>query len=384
MAPSNNQRKIKVARIIARLNIGGPARQVCYLHEHLRDEFDTLLITGQLDVGEGDMSSLLTSNRGVYKIGTMSRPVRLWSDFRSLWQTYRILCRESPDIVHTHTAKAGAVGRVAAMLASVPIRVHTYHGHVFRGYFSPFLTRVFIGIERWLNKSTNAVIAISESQQKELVEIYHVSSAEQTRVIPTGFQFATEGTGKKADSQLIIAWAGRLVPIKGVDLLADVLTLSVRELPNAKFLIAGDGPERSKLEHLHTGNFELLGWQSDLSSLWMRSDIALLTSVNEGTPASLIEAMAAGIPFVATNVGGVPDITGSPEWPNGLLCEQNAESIVTSIKLLSNNPALLEQMGKEASAYARSHHSAEALEKNIRGLYRELTADRNAAAPRSS
>jgi glycosyltransferase involved in cell wall biosynthesis len=373
---SNKQRRLKAARIIARLNIGGPARQVCFLHERLRDEFDTILITGQLDAGEGDMSGLLNSPEGVYKIGTLSRPIRLFSDLRSVGQTYQILRKERPDIVHTHTAKAGAIGRVAALLAGVPVRIHTYHGHVFSGYFSPSVTRMFIGIERWLNRFTTAVIAISESQRKELVEVYKVASPEQTRVIPTGFELKFDNARAERDPKVMnVTWTGRLVPIKGVDLLAEVIELAARELPLAKFSIAGDGPERSKLQRLPCKNFELLGWQQDLSPLWLGSDVALLTSINEGTPASLIEAMASGIPFVATKVGGVPDIAGSSEAPNGLLCDRTAASIVAALKLLSANPALAEKMGQNASAFARSRHSAEALERNIRGLYRELTAD---------
>jgi len=144
------QKRLKVARIIARLNIGGPAIQACYLHQALRPEFDTVLITGRLDEGEGDMSYLLKSDDGVQWLGTMSRPVRIWSDITSLFRLVRILRRERPDIVHTHTAKAGTIGRVAALFAGVPVLVHTYHGHIFRGkYFGPAVTRVFLAIERF-------------------------------------------------------------------------------------------------------------------------------------------------------------------------------------------------------------------------------------------
>jgi len=136
------QSPLKVVRIIGRLNVGGPARQACLLHERLRPEFQTVLITGRPDVGEKDMSYLLDSNAGVYRIESMSRPVSLLGDLASLFVIYRILRREKPDIVHTHTAKAGAIGRMAAVLAGVPVRIHTFHGHVFAGYFGPFKTRL--------------------------------------------------------------------------------------------------------------------------------------------------------------------------------------------------------------------------------------------------
>src|SRR5579872_7611237 len=183
-APS---KKFKIARIIGRLNIGGPARQACYLHENLAEKFDTVLIAGRIDTHEGDMSYLLTSNKGVYWIGSMSRPVRLFSDLASAWAIFRILRKERPDLVHTHTAKAGAVGRFAAVLARVPKIVHTYHGNVFRGYFSPAVTRVYIWIERLLNRCTSRVIAISESQARELGEEYKVAAADKIRIIRTGF-----------------------------------------------------------------------------------------------------------------------------------------------------------------------------------------------------
>src|SRR5690348_8109779 len=149
-----NRVKPKIVRIIGRLNVGGPARQACFLHEALRGNFDTVLIAGHLDEQEGDMSYLLTSEEGVRWIGSMSRPDRLWSDFLAFLHIVRILRMEKPHLVHTHTAKAGALGRLAATLLRVPIRVHTYHGHVFHGYFGPLQTRIWLTIERTLNRIT--------------------------------------------------------------------------------------------------------------------------------------------------------------------------------------------------------------------------------------
>src|SRR5262249_32112185 len=146
--------RMKIVRIIGRLNVGGPARQACLLHQALRSSFETVLVAGHTDVGEEDMSYLLSSQDGVVWVDTMSRPIRLWNDFLSFWAIYRVLRRERPRIVHTHTAKAGALGRVAAICAGVPIRVHTFHGHVFDGYFGRVKTVIFKAIERVLARFT--------------------------------------------------------------------------------------------------------------------------------------------------------------------------------------------------------------------------------------
>src|SRR3954468_9921040 len=171
----SSQVPLKVVRIIGRLNVGGPARQACLLHERLRPEFQTVLVTGRPDSGEKDMSYLLSSSEGVYSVDSMSRPVRFVSDLRSLAAIYRILRREKPDIVHTHTAKAGALGRCAAILARVPVRIHTFHGHVFAGYFGTFKTRVFLAIERFLARFTTRIVTVSEGQARELSEIYMIA-----------------------------------------------------------------------------------------------------------------------------------------------------------------------------------------------------------------
>jgi UDP-N-acetylglucosamine:LPS N-acetylglucosamine transferase len=166
------QRPLKIVRIIARLNVGGPARQACLLHERLRPEFETVLITGHPDKGEEDMSYLLSSEEGVEWIESMSRPVRIFSDLRSLVAIYKILRRERPDVVHTHTAKAGTLGRIAAVMARVPVRIHTFHGHVFAGYFGRLKTRIYLTIERTLARFTTRIVTVSESQANELADEY--------------------------------------------------------------------------------------------------------------------------------------------------------------------------------------------------------------------
>src|SRR3954468_10940122 len=181
------QRPLKIVRIIGRLNVGGPARQACLLHERLRPEFETVLITGRPDAGEKDMSYLLESSEGVHLINSMSRPVRFFSDLRSLVAIYKILRREKPDVVHTHTAKAGTLGRIAAILARVPVRVHTFHGHVFSGYFGGFKPRLYLALQTGLARFTTRIVTVSEVQADELAGKYKVAARVKIQVIRNGF-----------------------------------------------------------------------------------------------------------------------------------------------------------------------------------------------------
>lgn len=388
---------IKVARIIGRLNVGGPARQACFLHQSLPNNFQTVLITGRLNAGEGDMSYLLRTQQGVYWVSSMSRPVRFFSDLVSAWRIFRILRRERPDIVHTHTAKAGAVGRVAALLAGVPRIVHTYHGNVFRGYFGPAVTRAYIQIERLLNRFTSRVIAISESQARELGVEYKVAATGKIRIIRTGFDLPPSPNDDLrrqaraalniADRDFIVLWAGRFVPIKNVGLLVDVIARAREEAPELRFLVAGDGAERSKFDQLQpASNFTLLGWQNDLSNYYAACDAVLLTSINEGTPAILVEGMAAARPFVTTNVGGIEDLaagpvtsteTGSRQAQNGFLVPGNADAsaILSCLKQLAQSPELRKTMGGAGRDLVISRHSSQRLRQDIESLYLELMAD---------
>src|SRR3954468_5707491 len=255
-----SQPPLKIVRIIGRLNVGGPARQACLLHERLRPEFETVLITGRPDKGEEDMSYLLQSHEGVHWIDSMSRPVRFFSDLRSLIAIYRILRREKPDIVHTHTAKAGTLGRVAAILAGVPVRVHTFHGHVFAGCFGRFKTRAYLGIERLLARFTTRIVTVSEGQAVELADVYRIALRSKIQVIRNGFEWRDSARSraeiraelKIADNQVAVLWMGRMVPIKGIELLADIIRMA-QQNPSFAFLIAGDGPERARFEELTKG-----------------------------------------------------------------------------------------------------------------------------------
>jgi glycosyltransferase involved in cell wall biosynthesis len=385
----------KLVRIIGRMNGGGPARQVAYLHRALRGAFDTRLIVGAIEDGEQDMRYLLPDSTGVIAVPSMSRSVKGWSDLVSLVRITRILLREKPDIVHTHTAKAGVLGRIAAVLSGVPIRIHTYHGNIFHDYFGKTATWLIVATERLLNRFTTRVIAISDSQAAELAERFRVARRQQIAMVRNGFDLPTlaaldklRGQARRSlnlkDGDRLVVWAGRLVPIKDLPLLLEVVRLADR-LPRVKFLVAGDGPLRHQVEtasHLR-GNLQFLGWQQDIKPLLAAADMVLLTSRNEGTPAFLIEAMAAGKPFIATAVGGVVDLAQPPLWEiskdcrvaaNGFLTSADPQAILACIEKLASSPELAAKMGAAGRSFALANHAQERLAEEITELYQQLLA----------
>ncbi len=386
----------KVVRIIGRMNGGGPARQVAYLHRALRESFDTVLVVGRIEPGEQDMRYLLEDSSGVFDVPSMSRSVRGFAELASLLRIVRLLRREKPDIVHTHTAKAGVLGRVAALLTGVPIRIHTYHGHIFQGYFGRPATRVIIMIERMLNRFTTRVIAISPSQANDLVQTFRVARREQIAVIRTGFDVASlrdvdRGRGQArhelgvGDDESLVVWAGRLVAIKNLPLLLEVVRLARRN-PQLKFLVVGEGPLWPMVEKAAKAcdSLKLLKWQVDMKPIVAAADMLLLTSRNEGTPALLIEAMAAGKPFVSTAVGGVVDLavppieqiaSGCRMAANGFLTPSDAQAIVECLEKLAAEPEMAAQMGEAGRSFALAHHDQQRLAEEMTNLYRELLAE---------
>ena len=384
--------KPKLVRIIGRLNVGGPARQACLLHEQLADCFQTRLIAGSLGAGEHDMSYLLSSERDVVRLPEMSREVSFGSDARAFWKIFRFLRRERPDIVHTHTAKAGALGRLAAWLAGVPIIIHTYHGHVFQGYFSPAKSRVYLAVERALGRLTTRVIAISKSQSQELGTCYRVVPREKLAVVQNGFELEGCASMRREDARrvlglvpgdFVVTWAGRMAPIKDVKLLAEVIRRAERPGGRIVFLIVGDGTQRFEFESLvrDCGNVRFLGWRQDMELIWAASDAALLTSLNEGTPTALIEAMAACIPFVSTNVGAVRDLAAEPlrelsgvghAAANGFLTRRAPEAIVACLETLAGDPEMARRMGAAAQGFALERFCAHRLVQEMRLLYQKL------------
>lgn len=319
-------RRVKVVRIIDRLNVGGPAIHAVLTTRGLdRARFETVLVVGSVEPGEADMG-YLAEEAGIARvtIPALGRELRPLRDLRTAWQLYRLLRRERPDIVHTHKAKAGALGRVAALLAGVPVRVHTFHGHVFHGYFGPRKTRAFIAIERLLARATTRLVALSEGLLDELAERYHIAARDRFSIVRLGFDLAPFAAADRHRGELrrrlgvgpdvpLIGIIGRLVPVKDHATFVAAAALLAARRPDVQFVIVGGGELEAAVRDDVVARglaprTHLLGWARDLDRIYPDLSAVALSSVNEGTPVTLIEAMACGVPVVATAVGGVPDV----------------------------------------------------------------------------
>ncbi|MFH1858576.1 MAG: glycosyltransferase family 4 protein [Candidatus Omnitrophota bacterium] len=380
---------MKVLRVITRLNIGGPAIHATLLNRYLEtNRIQSILVTGHVDKEEGDMSYLLTeSGRSPLTVPELRREIHLWRDLVSFWKLFRIMLRERPDIVHTHMAKAGTLGRLAATLARVPVRIHTFHGHVFEGYFDSFSARFFMTVERFLAKHSSCLIAVSNHVRTELCDRYRIDAGEKVRVIPLGLELepflrleGREGhlrqeLGLPQDT-LLVGIVGRLVPVKNHTFFIDAAETLAQENENLHFVIVGGGEEEAFLrkfvqEKGLRGRVSFLGWRRDLPELYADLDIVVLTSRNEGTPVSLIEAMASAKPVIATRVGGVPDVI--QEGTNGYMVEPgDLPLFIERTKHLLSHGALRKQMGEAGRAWVRDRYSKDRLLEEMRALYEEL------------
>jgi len=398
---------MKIIRIIARLNVGGPARHVVWLTEALNDgEFETTLVAGSVPPGEDDMG-YFAAERGVTPvyIPEMSREISP-GDLSSLFKIYRALKREKPDVIHTHTAKAGTLGRSAAFLyrwmtpsifVGRPRRVkvvHTFHGHVFHSYYSKLKTRVFIMIEKLLaSTATDKIIVLSEQQRQEINAEFGIGRPEQFTIIPLGIdveKFTNENKTQlslieESDGTFAIGYVGRLTGIKNLPLLLETAALFGKS-GQIKFYIVGNGNEREELESMAeslglSGTVTFLGAVSNVAAVYRALDVVVITSLNEGTPLSLIEAMAAGKPVVSTGVGGVRDLLGEErEKMNGFsICERGvrvetffAQDFANALQYLLNNENVRLDLARAGKEYALSKYSKERLVSDIKGLYRSL------------
>ena len=409
--PATPPAPCRVVRIIDRLNIGGPAKHVAWLSAGLgQGEFDTTLITGTVPPGEGDMS-YFAREAGVTPlvIDEMSRELSL-RDALVVAKLVRRLFKLRPQIVHTHKAKAGAAGRVAAMvykwatpsalwLRPRPCKVvHTYHGHIFHSYYGAAKTRLFVAIERWLARlCTDRIVVISEQQRQEIRERFGVGRAAQFRVVPLGLDLGEMNERRGAlrrelniaDDEVAIGIVGRLCEVKHHALLLEAARLVIEAMPASRlrFVVVGDGHLRGDLEGLSqklgiADRVSFTGFRRDATSLYGEFDIVALTSLNEGTPLTLIEAMACGRTVAATEVGGVVDVMGERRlaqsgftvWDHGVTAaSRDAAGLARALRFLIERPELRRQMGDCGRRFVRTHHSKERLLDDIREVYRELT-----------
>lgn len=381
----------KVLRIINRFNIGGPTYNATFLTRYLSDDFETLLVGGLPEADESD-SLHIPRSYGLEPvlIEEMKRLPNLASD-RAAYKKLKQLIKEfKPDIVHTHAAKAGALGRKAAKACGVPVIVHTYHGHVFHSYFSPLKTQLYKLIERRLARYTDGIIAISPLQKQELAVEHKICPAEKITVIPLGFDLGKfrenlaekrKATREKyclGEEEIAVAIVGRLAPVKNHSLFLDVTERLAKQNIRARFFIVGDGSERAAIEtrvdrlnsELDT-RIEMTSWITDIATFNAGMDIICLTSDNEGTPVSLIEAQACNLPVISTDVGGVRDIL--KEGETGLVVpKKDAAAFAQKLGWLITQKELREEMSQKGWAFVEKQFHYTTLAANVEDYYRML------------
>lgn len=374
------ERPIKVLRVIARMNVGGPAWQVSVLTRGLTPpEFHTQLVCGTVEPGEADFIKLRDPTLPVTRLASLGRSLKLLGDVRAFVDLVRIMRRFRPDIVHTHTAKAGVLGRLAAMVALVPVRVHTFHGHVLQGYFSPRVTAAVRLVERLLARRTTALVAVGAQVRDDLLAA-GIGRPEQYSVIPPGVAAARVVDRTKARQALrlpvdapVVVFVGRLTGIKRVDRLLEAWRTVATADPNAVLALAGAGDLLDEVQQQAASlgdSVRFLGWQSDLAPVYAAADVAVLTSDNEGMPVTLIEASMAGAPCVTTDVGAARDVVLHES--TGFVVPTDAAAVADALMLLLADADLRATMGVAAAKHAQAAFGTNRLVDDHARLYRRL------------
>lgn len=404
----------RVLRIINRFNLGGPTHNAAYLTRYMPGEFETLLVGGSQEATEEGSHHILDS-LGVEPVilPEMQREVAPWRDRGAYRRIKKLIKDFKPDIVHTHAAKAGAVGRMAAADVGVKAIVHTFHGHVFHSYFGPLRTALYKNIERYLAKRSSRIIAISNKQKEELVDEHRICDEEKVSVIPLGFdlsRFQEDQLRKRAlfrkvygvaDDEIAIGIVGRLVPIKNHDLFLEVIERVSRSTGRrVRAFIVGDGEERDRLQQrveelgmsqvngpyfnghgfghgvngkpmVAPATITFTSWIKEVDIVNAGVDIIMLTSLNEGTPVSLIEAQASNKPIVSTRVGGIENVVLPGR--TALLSESgDVDGLTAQMISLIENDAQRRVMGDGGWAHVRDRYHYSRLVEDTAQLYRSL------------
>jgi len=398
----------KILRIHNRLIIGGPSHNVSLLTAYLSPEFETKLLVGKRDNTEKD-ASYIAHELGLapIEISEMRRSILPFNDIISYFKIKKIIRQFKPDIVHTHASKSGAIGRLAAKSCKVPIVIHTFHGHVFHSYFSKFMSSMVVKMETYLATKTDAIVAVSDSQRKELTEVYKIAPAEKVFTVPLGFnldKFSIDQENKRnifrakygfAQSELLIGIIGRLVPIKNHEMFLEVAAI-IKERKdkntNVRFVIIGDGESRAALQ-IKAAELQLscsyyitrpkeqtdiviTSWETAIDQALAGLDIIVLTSNNEGTPVSLIEAQAALKPVVTTNVGGVEDIVIHGQT-GFITAVGDTVNFADYVQQLIDDPALRNSLGKNGHDNVIKRYSKQRLINDMKTLYHSFLKKKN-------
>jgi len=381
----------KILRIINRFNLGGPTYNVAYLSRYISPEYETLLVGGAKDETE-ESSDFIVNNLGLKPVivEEMMREIDLKNDYAAYKKIKKIIEEFRPDIVHTHASKAGTLGRLAAASCKVPVIVHTFHGHVFHSYFGKLKTSFYKNIERYLARRSTAIIAISEIQKQELVDIHKICPAEKVHVVPLGFDLSRfqENLPEKrksfrekyalADDEIAISIIGRLVPVKNHALFLEALNdVAGKATKKIRAFIIGDGESRAAVEAkanelgIGTGLLTFTSWIREIDVALAGSDIVALTSFNEGTPVSLIEAQAASKPVVTTNVGGIENVVIPGQ--TALLCRNNdLQEFSAALLKLVEDDALRAAMAQKGWPHVREKFHYTRLVSDMEKLYSAL------------
>ena len=379
-------------RVITRLNIGGPAIHAILLTSALDDgaQFRSTLVTGVTAPHEGDMLDLARA-RAVEPVSlpALGREISPLDDLVALARLVRMIRERRPDVVHTHMAKAGTVGRLAAAICRVPLIVHTYHGHVFHSYFGRNRTRLFLTIERTLGLATHRIVVVGDGQREEIAS-YGVAPLTKIESIRLGLELTPFLRAEIARGTLrrelriepdvpLVGIVARLVPIKAHEVFFEAAVRIRAALPGVRFVVIGDGERRQALEALVRNlgladSVTFVGWRRDMPSVYADLDLVALTSLNEGSPVALIEALAAARPVVSTAVGGVPEVVIDGE--TGLTVSvSDVSALADAVLVLLRDPALAARLGAAGRRHVYPRYDSSRLVNDVRNLYlRELSA----------
>jgi glycosyltransferase involved in cell wall biosynthesis len=374
----NMPNKIKVMRVIARMNIGGPAVQVMELMNGIDNQFfDQKLYTGYCDKNEAEFLDVFPNNITINRIPGFGRRINFISDFKAFLYLLLEIKRFKPDIIHTHTAKAGLIGRLAGLVSLRKVRlIHTYHGHLLNGYFTPMKTRLVVIAERFLALFTFKLVCVGKQVQTDLLAA-GIGKTDQYVVISPGIKIG-EIPDKAilrskfgiTHDQIVITYLGRITSIKRPDRFSEVVINLVKSDKNILFLIVGSGDLESDLKTSLSSvaeNVKFLGWRTDIENILGATDILLLTSDNEGIPISIIQAALAGVPTVSTNVGSIKEIITNGE--NGFLTSSDPNDISRFLQILIRDQELRNKFGLSVKQVVTNKFSVSSFLKNYQNLY---------------